>query len=49
MAEAADGELAALVRRVLPSRRRQWIVQVVNRHEEAGADFVHNRIWIRRD
>jgi hypothetical protein len=49
MAEAAGEELAALVRQVLPSRRCRWIVQVVDRHEEARADFIHNRIWIRRD
>jgi hypothetical protein len=24
-------------------------VQVVNRYEEVGSDFVHNRVWIRRD
>jgi hypothetical protein len=24
-------------------------VQVVNRYEEVGSDFVRNRVWIRRD
>jgi len=49
MAEAADEQLVALVRQVLPPRTRPWIVQVVDRHEDAGADFVHNRLFVRRD
>jgi hypothetical protein len=37
------------IRLALPSRRCRWVVHLVNRHEEAGADFVHNRVWIQRD
>ncbi|MCS3445908.1 MULTISPECIES: hypothetical protein [Bradyrhizobium] len=48
MAEWADGELAALVRRVLPPRRPEWRVQVVDNPDEACAMFAQDLLRVQR-
>ncbi|WP_230646766.1 hypothetical protein [Bradyrhizobium sp. Leaf401] len=46
--EWADGELAALVRRVLPLRLAEWRVRVVDNPDEACARFSHNLVRVQR-
>lgn len=48
MSERADEELAALVRWVLPPRRPEWRVQVVDNPEEACAIFAQNLLRVQR-
>lgn len=48
MSEWADGELAALVRRVLPLRLPEWRVQVVDNPDEACARFSQNLVRVQR-
>jgi hypothetical protein len=48
MPEWADEELAALVRQVLPPRRPEWRVQVVDNPEEASAMFTQNLLRVQR-
>lgn len=48
MPEWADGELAALVRRVIPLRQPEWRVQVVDNPDEACARFSQGLIRVQR-
>ena len=48
MPEWADEKLAALVRRVIPSRRPDWGVQVVDNPEEACAMFARDLVRVQR-
>jgi hypothetical protein len=48
MPEWADEELAALVRRVIPPRRPDWGVQVVDNPEEACAIFARDLVRVQR-
>ena len=47
MSEWADEELTALVRRVLPRRHPEWLVQIVDRPEEAM--FNRNLVRVQRN
>jgi hypothetical protein len=48
MPELADEHLAALVRKVMPPRRGEWIVQVVDNHDEACAISYRNILRVHR-
>ena len=48
MLEWADEELAALIRRVLPPRRPEWRVQVVDNPDEACAMFTQDILRVQR-
>lgn len=45
----ADERLAALVRQVMPPRNQQWVVQVVDNHEEACVMFGRNVLRVHRN
>jgi hypothetical protein len=48
MLEWADEELATLIRRVLPPRRPEWRVQVVDNPDEACAMFTQDILRVQR-
>jgi hypothetical protein len=48
MVEWADGESTALVRQVLPPRRPEWRVQIVDNPDEARAMFSQHLVRVQR-
>lgn len=45
----ADERIAALVRQVMPSKAQQWVVQVVDNHQDACVMFNRNVLRVHRD